>query len=70
MTTKHHTRDGYEQLLINVCLHSGKVPPMFKNILAMQNITLIRAINGELIDQNCIPFTYDEVEAILDALEN
>lgn len=67
MKTNHHTRQGHEQLLRNVSKEgSGKV---WGSMRKMKNIDILHEINDQLILNGCIPFTYDELENILDALD-
>lgn len=68
MTTKHHTREGYERLLIQLRLTNRPYGSL--NMYKMSNICLLEEINYELLCAACIPFTIDEIEDILDALSH
>jgi len=63
MTSKYHTRQGYEQLLRNITSQSE-----FKvhgNIKYMSDIRLLQEINDQLELNECIKYNYDEIESIL-----
>ena len=68
MKTNHHTRQGYEQLLIHLRLANQPYGPL--NMSKHSNINLLKEIDKELLLAGCIPFTLDEVEDILDALSH
>lgn len=68
MTTKHHTREGYEQLLRSVLSQSE-----FKAngaIGHMSDIRLLQEINDQLALNGCIQYNYDEIENILEILSH
>lgn len=58
MTTKHHTRQGYELLLRTICMETGSEMP--EDMKKISDYDLLMIINGYLIQCHCIPFSLKE----------
>lgn len=60
--TNHHTRKGYEQLYSRLWAEGGNT--IIPCVKSMSDYELLGQINIELVNHNCIPFTYSEIKKI------
>jgi hypothetical protein len=60
MTTKYHTRQGYERLYFQLLAESGRPPS--SNIHTLSDYHLLVAIDRLLNRFECMPFTPHEFE--------
>jgi hypothetical protein len=63
MKTNHYTRQGYERLYLQLRNEDNTIP--YTDIRDYHKLTdyqLLREINKHLIQLNCIPLTWEELE--------
>lgn len=61
MKTSYHTRQGYEQLLRNMCRECKFETPYPLDVENCSDFELLTAINYMLIYADCIPLTITEL---------
>ena len=58
--SKYHIREMYEDMYLRLTKEQNMVP--HRNVQSLSDYNLLRAINKQLIDLNCIPLEGEEFE--------
>jgi hypothetical protein len=56
----YHTREGYERLLIQI--HKQTQSPLLVKLKHLSDYQLLTRINGELLNNGCLPMEHEELE--------